>query len=71
MPFFPQKRKEFFHAHQLDMFDKGNPESINPDLPVDEQAELLPYDRKWEFPRERLKLGTVIMKLVTSRGTVP
>ena len=38
-------------------FDNGDPQSINPDLPVDEQAELLPYDRKWELPRERLKLG--------------
>jgi FMS-like tyrosine kinase 1 len=26
-------------------------------LPVDEQAELLPYDKKWEFPRDKLKLG--------------
>lgn len=52
-----QKRKAFFSAHHLDNFDKGNPESLNPDLPVDEQAELLPYDRKWEFPRDRLKLG--------------
>ena len=52
-----QRRKEFFRVHQLDNFDKGNPESINPDLPVDEQTELLPYDKKWEFPRERLKLG--------------
>lgn len=39
------------------MFDKGNPDSINPDLPIDEQTELLPYDKRWEFPRERLKLG--------------
>ena len=41
----------------MDNFDQGNPESINPDLPVDEQAELLPYDRRWEFPRSQLKLG--------------
>ena len=52
-----QKRKAFFRNNQLDMFDKGNPESINPDLPIDEQTELLPYDQRWEFPRERLKLG--------------
>lgn len=31
--------------------------SINPNLGIDEQAELLPYDKKWEFPIERLKLG--------------
>ena len=46
-----------FRLHQLDVFRKGDPASINPDLPVDEQTELLPYDRKWEFPHERLKLG--------------
>lgn len=38
-------------------FEKGALESINPELPVDEQADLLPYDRTWEFPRERLTLG--------------
>ena len=52
-----QKRKAFFRANQLDIFDKGNPESINPDLPIDEQTELLPYDKRWEFPRANLKLG--------------
>lgn len=41
------------------MFVKGNPDSINPDLPIDEQTELLPYDRRWEFPRDQLKLGKV------------
>lgn len=38
-------------------FEEGRPDSINPDLALDEQAELLPYDRKYEFPREKLKLG--------------
>ena len=55
--FLFKKRKEFFRANQLDIFDKGNPDSINPDLPIDEQTELLPYDKRWEFPRDRLKLG--------------
>jgi len=52
-----KKRKAVFRSHQLDRFDQGNPESFNPDLPMDEQADLLPYDRKWEIPRERLHLG--------------
>jgi FMS-like tyrosine kinase 1 len=38
-------------------FEKGALDSINPELSVDEQAELLPYDKKWEFPRDKLKLG--------------
>ncbi|PSN38416.1 hypothetical protein C0J52_16327, partial [Blattella germanica] len=41
-------------------FEKGALENINPELPVDEQAELLPYDKKWEFPEERLKLGKLL-----------
>ncbi|XP_049938110.1 vascular endothelial growth factor receptor 1-like isoform X3 [Schistocerca serialis cubense] len=38
-------------------FTEGAISNMNPDLPVDEQAELLPYDKKWEFPREKLRLG--------------
>lgn len=41
----------------LENFDKGALENLNPELTVDDQAELLPYDKKWEFPREKLKLG--------------
>ncbi|XP_013391626.1 vascular endothelial growth factor receptor 1 [Lingula anatina] len=33
---------------------------FNPDIPIDEQTECLAYDPKWEFPKERLKLGMVI-----------
>ena len=38
----------------------GNPDKINPDLPLDEQTELLPYDKKWEFPRNCLRMGKLI-----------
>lgn len=38
-------------------FEKGALENLNPDLGIDDQAELLPYDKKWEFPIEKLKLG--------------
>ncbi|XP_067203643.1 vascular endothelial growth factor receptor 1-like isoform X3 [Linepithema humile] len=41
----------------LTHFVEGALECLNPDLTIDDQAELLPYDKKWEFPRERLKLG--------------
>ncbi|XP_046459157.1 fibroblast growth factor receptor 1-like [Daphnia pulex] len=30
---------------------------MNDDLSLDDQIEILPYDRRWEFPRNRLKLG--------------
>ncbi|XP_071455264.1 vascular endothelial growth factor receptor 1-like isoform X2 [Hetaerina americana] len=49
-------RKELMLAG-LANFEEGALESINPELGVDDQAELLPYDKKWEFPREKLKLG--------------
>ena len=45
------------------MFVKGNPDSINPDLPIDEQTELLPYDKRWEFPRDQLKLGKSLVNM--------
>lgn len=44
-------------AAGLANFEEGNIESINPEMNLDEQADLLPYDKKFEFPREKLKLG--------------
>ena len=42
---------------QLAMFENGDPDSINPELGVDDQANLLPYNKSFEFEREKLKLG--------------
>lgn len=44
-------------AAGLANFEEGNVENIDPDMNLDEQADLLPYDKKYEFPREKLKLG--------------
>lgn len=54
-----RERKLFreLKAAGLANFEEGSPDSINPELTLDEQADLLPYDRKYEFPRDRLKLG--------------
>ncbi len=30
---------------------------MNPNEPLDEQTDLLSYDKRWEFPRNRLRLG--------------
>jgi FMS-like tyrosine kinase 1 len=38
-------------------FEQGAIETINPELGIEDQANLLPYDNKWEFPRNRLQLG--------------
>ncbi|XP_052280539.1 vascular endothelial growth factor receptor 1-like isoform X1 [Dreissena polymorpha] len=32
----------------------------NPDMPLDEQTSCIPYDAKWEFPKERLRLGMIL-----------
>lgn len=44
-------------ANVLKAFNDGSPSMINPDLPTDQQTDLLPYDIRCEFPRDRLKLG--------------
>ncbi|KAJ2950586.1 hypothetical protein O0L34_g8837 [Tuta absoluta] len=49
-------RKELAAAGLL-YFKEGVTKSINPDLGIDEQAELLPYDEAFEFPAEKLTLG--------------
>ncbi|XP_043489619.1 vascular endothelial growth factor receptor 1 isoform X2 [Polistes fuscatus] len=49
-------RKELLETGLMH-FEEGALECLNSELTVDDQAELLPYDKKWEFPRERLKLG--------------
>lgn len=46
-------------------FEKGAIENFNPELGIDDQAELLPYDKKWEYPRENLKLGYLIYYIST------
>jgi FMS-like tyrosine kinase 1 len=38
-------------------FENGAIQRINPDLGIDEQAVLLPYEQTWEFPRDKLKMG--------------
>ena len=45
------------NAVELECFRNGNTEGINANLTLDEQADLLPYDKSYEFPRKNLKLG--------------
>nr|XP_036222268.1 vascular endothelial growth factor receptor 1 isoform X14 [Bactrocera oleae] len=52
-----RKRLRDYKAAGLANFEDGALEHINPALTLDEQADLLPYDRAFEFPREKLKLG--------------
>ncbi|XP_017858056.1 PREDICTED: platelet-derived growth factor receptor alpha isoform X8 [Drosophila arizonae] len=52
-----RRRHLALKAAGLANFVEGDVEQINPALSLDEQAELLPYDHAFEFPREKLKLG--------------
>ncbi|XP_046654208.1 vascular endothelial growth factor receptor 1-like [Daphnia pulicaria] len=53
--------KFYFDKRKLeDVLEKkmnGDLDKIDPDVPMDYQSEFLPYDKKWEFPKKRLRLG--------------
>lgn len=55
-----QKRDKMLRFTRERLLNSGNPEQINPEIPVVEQVDLLPYDPKWEFSRNRLILGTLL-----------
>ncbi|XP_069182404.1 vascular endothelial growth factor receptor 1 isoform X1 [Procambarus clarkii] len=52
-----RRRKAAMREAILELFRGGGVGELNPDLPLDEQAELLPYDNLWEVPRENIKIG--------------
>lgn len=58
---FYQQLRETITAAGLYYFQEGQIGSLNPDLSIGEQADLLPYDKKWEVPREKIKLGKLIV----------
>ncbi len=39
---------------------QGDPGKINSNVSLEGQVALLPYDPKWEFPRNRLVLGNTV-----------
>lgn len=41
----------------ISYFVKGNKTHLNPDLGVKEQADLLPYDQRYDFSKNKLCLG--------------
>ncbi|GIX95042.1 vascular endothelial growth factor receptor 3 [Caerostris extrusa] len=44
--------------HQL--FQEGHFGLFDPNMPLEDQADLLPYDERWEFPKENLKFGRTL-----------
>lgn len=45
-------------------FINGQITLLDPQRPIQEQTEMLPYDTKWEFPKEQLQLSKFILKLL-------
>uniref|UniRef100_A0ABL0EJV5 Ig-like domain-containing protein n=1 Tax=Rhodnius prolixus TaxID=13249 RepID=A0ABL0EJV5_RHOPR len=54
---YEKQLRETITAAGLYYFQEGQIGSLNPDLSIGEQADLLPYDKKWEVPREKIKLA--------------
>ncbi|CAG5121062.1 unnamed protein product, partial [Candidula unifasciata] len=54
-----KRSKSGFHK-ELEQYLIQPHGDYNPDLPIDEQTGCLPYDEKWEFPKERLRLGMIL-----------
>ncbi|CAL4061757.1 unnamed protein product, partial [Meganyctiphanes norvegica] len=46
-----------FRENELYLFEKGNVGELNNDCTADEQAQLLPYDRIWEVPKQDIEFG--------------
>ncbi len=45
----------------------GDPSRIDPDVPIEYQTEFLPYDRKWEFSKKRLRLDSRDRNVMTQQ----
>ena len=45
---------------RLKILLEGDPMAIDHYRPLEEQTRHLPYDNRWEFPRERLKLSLIL-----------
>ena len=46
-----------FQHKELEQYLMQPKGDYNPDLPIDEQTTCISYDPKWEFPKDRLRLG--------------
>ncbi|KAK4316390.1 hypothetical protein Pmani_012440 [Petrolisthes manimaculis] len=49
-----RKHKLDLQLKEQQMFNEGDPGSLNPQITVDQQAELLPYNSKYEVPRDSI-----------------
>lgn len=49
------------------MFIEGSPENLNPEIGLDQQADLLPYDTKYEVPRDSIIFGKIFLYILPFR----
>ncbi|XP_046621164.1 uncharacterized protein LOC124305627 [Neodiprion virginianus] len=54
--FYKKVRERRVKRERDAYFYTENPTSFNPELAISDQADLLPYEKKWEFPRKLLRL---------------
>ncbi|XP_046394628.1 vascular endothelial growth factor receptor 1-like [Ischnura elegans] len=52
-----KKRVNMLTTQDIVHFHEGNLLTMDPQIGIDEQADLLPYNKEYEFPREKLKFG--------------
>lgn len=50
-------RREYLKRAELNNILNGDISGFNPEMSLDVQADLLPYVKKFEFPRNKIKLG--------------
>lgn len=55
-----RQHKQELEFFSRGIFENGQLELFNPDVPLDEQIDLLPYDARYEFPKENLELGATL-----------
>ena len=53
-------QKQELNALSVALFHSGQLEYLNPDMPLVEQVDLLPYDTKYEISRDKLILGKIL-----------
>jgi hypothetical protein len=64
--FITKVNQTIFQKKTLERILGGDPGRIDPNVPIEYQTEFLPYDKKWEFPRKRLRLGLLFSRYFTN-----
>jgi hypothetical protein len=64
--FITKVNQTIFKKKSLERILSGDPGRIDPNVPIEYQTQFLPYDKKWEFPRKRLRLGLLFYRYLTN-----